>query len=159
MEIVLVHPEIPNNTGSIGRLVLGLGLRLHIVRPIGFSLEEKGLRRAGLDYWPRVDLMVHDDWDACCDFLSPGSSPPVEDRMHFFSARQGTSLFDVAFEKDAVLVFGGESKGLPSAMLDAYARQCVRVPVSKEIRSLNLANTVCLAAYTAVVSAGMPLPT
>ena len=153
MHLVLVHPEIPNNTGFIGRLAVGLGLPLHLVQPIGFSLEDKYLKRAGLDYWSKVDLRLHENWSACLKSLGA-----TTERLHFFTARGGTSLFDVGFSKDAILVFGGESQGLPAEILDAFPSQRVRIPIKNEIRSLNIADAVCLAAYTALVSAEMPLP-
>lgn len=158
VEIVLVHPEIPHNTGCAARLAAALGLRLHLVEPLGFSLEDRYLKRAGLDYWPLVDLVVHASWDAALRSLAVGSTRPAEDRLRLFTARGGTSLFETAFEPDDLLVFGSESAGLPPERLAAHADRRVYVPVRREVRSLNLANVVCLATYTALVSAGLPLP-
>src|SRR5262245_65860505 len=116
MEIVLVAPEIPHNTGCAARLAAALGLRLHLVEPLGFSLEDRYLKRAGLDYWPLVDLVVHRDWKALRAQLAPGSARPFEARLRLFSARGGRSLFATAFEADDLLVFGCESRGLPAEL-------------------------------------------
>jgi tRNA (cytidine/uridine-2'-O-)-methyltransferase len=158
MDVVLVHPEIPHNTGCAARLAAALGLRLHLVEPLGFSLEDRYLRRAGLDYWPAVELVVHPDLGTCLAALAAESPRPVEQRLRLFTARGGTSLFEQAFEPDDLLVFGSESKGLPAVLLAAHPDARVYVPVRPCVRSLNLANVVALAAYTALVRAGVPLP-
>ncbi|TAJ23827.1 MAG: tRNA (cytidine(34)-2'-O)-methyltransferase [Planctomycetota bacterium] len=158
MEIVLVHPEIPHNAGCAGRLAAATGCKLHLVEPLGFSLEDRYLKRAGLDYWPLVDLEVHRDWSRLCAELAPRSPRALEQRLRLFSARGGRSLFEVAFEPDDVLVFGCESRGLPAEVLDGRDERRVYVPIRAGVRSLNLANTVCLALYTALVRAGVPLP-
>ena len=158
MEIVLVHPEIPHNSGCAARLAAALGLPLHLVEPLGFSLEDKYLKRAGLDYWPLVELVVHKDWDAALATLARGSKRPVEERLRLFTARGGSSLFATDFAADDVLVFGSESKGLPAAIVGGREARRVYVPIRPAIRSLNLANVVCLSTYTAMVRAGLPLP-
>lgn len=158
MEIVLVAPEIPHNTGCAARLAAALGLRLHLVRPLGFSLEDHYLKRAGLDYWPLVELAVHDAWEDALCALAPGSTRPIEDRLRLFTARGGSSLFDTAFGTDDVLVFGCESRGLPEEIVRDRHDRRVYVPIRPAVRSLNLANVVCLATYTAMVEAGVPLP-
>lgn len=158
MEIVLVHPEIPHNTGCAARLSAALGLRLHLVEPLGFSLEDKYLKRAGLDYWPMVDLVVHRSLDALRKHLEGRGARPFEERLRLFTARGGRSLFATHFERDDLLVFGSESRGLPRELLDAETERRVYVPIRPGVRSLNLANTVCLSVYTALVSAGLPLP-
>ncbi len=158
MELVLVHPEIPHNTGCAARLSAALGLRLHLVEPLGFSLEDRYLKRAGLDYWPLVDLVVHPDWEAAAGALAEGSDRPFEERLRLFTARGGRSLFETRFAPDDVLCFGRETKGLPPGLLSAHPDRRVYVPVRDGVRSLNLANVVCLGAYTALVSAGCPLP-
>jgi tRNA (cytidine/uridine-2'-O-)-methyltransferase len=154
MEIVLVHPEIPPNTGSTARLAAAIGLRLHLVEPIGFSLDSKHLKRAGLDYWPDVDMTVHSDWPALTKALEAGSATPVNDRLRLFTARGGDSLFEVDFQPDDILVFGRESTGLPKALLETHPSQRVRVPTRENVRSLNLASIVCLSAYTALNHTG-----
>lgn len=156
--MVLVHPEIPHNSGCAARLSAALGVRLHLVEPLGFSLEDKYLKRAGLDYWPMVDLVVHPSWDALVAHLEVGGARPFSTRIRPFSARGGRSLFETAFERDDVLVFGSETRGLPADLLAAHAARRVYVPIRRGVRSLNLANTVCLGVYTAMVRAGVPLP-
>ncbi len=158
MELVLVQPEIPHNTGCAARLSAATGLRLHLVKPLGFSLEDRYLKRAGLDYWPLVDLGVHDDWARAASELRAGSQRPLEERLQLFTARGGRALFAVRFHSDDVLVFGCETRGLPAELLDAYPGRRVYVPIREGVRSLNLANVVCLGAYTAMVSAKIPLP-
>jgi tRNA (cytidine/uridine-2'-O-)-methyltransferase len=154
MEIVLVHPEIPQNTGSTARLAAGLGVRLHLVEPIGFSLDSKHLKRAGLDYWPDVEMIVHADWHDLVEKLAAGSQRAVEERLRLFTARGGDSLFEVDFRSDDVLVFGCESRGLPRELLDKNPDRRVRVPTRDSVRSLNLANIVCLGAYVALQNSG-----
>jgi tRNA (cytidine/uridine-2'-O-)-methyltransferase len=158
MEIVLLAPEIPHNTGCSARLAAALGLRLHLVEPLGFSLDDHYLKRAGLDYWPLVDLVVHGSWDLARTSFSRGSSRPFEERLRLFTARGGGSLFETGFAPDDVLVFGCESRGLPAELLAEHPDRRVYVPIRPAVRSLNLANTVCLAVYTAMVRAGLPLP-
>ena len=158
MEIVLVHPEIPHNTGSVARLAAATGLRLNLVEPLGFSLEDRYLKRAGLDYWPMVDVVVHSSWASAGQALSDGAERKLVDRLHLFTARGGTSLFETRFAPDDLLVFGSESKGLPPEILEAHADRRLYVPIRAGVRSLNLASTVCLAAYTAMRAAGVVLP-
>ncbi|MFT5694945.1 MAG: tRNA (cytidine/uridine-2'-O-)-methyltransferase, partial [Myxococcota bacterium] len=153
MEIVLVHPEIPPNTGSTARLAAAVGVRLHLIEPIGFSLESKYLKRAGLDYWPDVDMQVHPDWKTLTKQLEADSERSLGERLRLFTARSGTSLFDVPFSADDILVFGCESKGLPPELLTKYSDNHVRVPMRNGVRSLNLASTVCLGAYVALNAA------
>ena len=158
MDIVLVAPEIPHNTGCAARLAAALGLRLHLVEPLGFSLEDHYLKRAGLDYWPLVELAVHRSFEGLLSTLAGAGSRPIEERLRLFTARGGESLFACAFAPDDVLVFGGESRGLPEEILRPRLDRRVYVPIRPAVRSLNLANVVCLAAYTAMVRAGLPLP-
>ncbi len=159
MEIVLLAPEIPHNSGCAARLAAALGLRLHLVEPLGFSLEDRYLKRAGLDYWPLVDLAVHGDWSQAMEVLGQSSPLPMEERLRLFTARGGaSSLFETAFGVDDVLVFGCESSGLPAELLAKYPQRRVYIPIKSGVRSLNLANVVCLGTYTALVRAGLPLP-
>jgi tRNA (cytidine/uridine-2'-O-)-methyltransferase len=158
MELLLVAPEIPHNTGCAARLAAALGLRLHLVEPLGFSLDDHYLKRAGLDYWPLVDLVVHPSLEAAREVLAREAERPFEARMRLFTARGGASLFETAFAPDDVLVFGSESRGLPADLLERGADRRVYVPVRPGVRSLNLANVVCLAAYTAMDRAGLALP-
>jgi tRNA (cytidine/uridine-2'-O-)-methyltransferase len=158
MEIVLVAPEIPHNTGCAARLAAALGLRLHLVEPLGFSLEDRYLKRAGLDYWPLVDLVVHRSWRDATRSLARETGSPFDRRLRLFTARGGASLFETAFAQDDVLVFGSESRGLPEDLLGLHSDRRVRIPIRRCVRSLNLANAVCLATYTALVRVGLPLP-
>jgi tRNA (cytidine/uridine-2'-O-)-methyltransferase len=158
VELVLVQPEIPHNSGCAARLAAALGLRLHLVEPLGFSLEDRYLKRAGLDYWPAVELVVHRNWPAAVRALAAGSARPLEARLQLFTARGGRSLFETEFAPDDVLVFGAESSGLPAALLAAHPARRVYVPIRPCVRSLNLANVVALASYTALWRAGVPLP-
>lgn len=153
LDVVLVHPEIPHNSGCAGRLTAAMGARLHLVEPLGFSLEDRYLKRAGLDYWPHVDLTVHPGIDACFDALGAEGRPLVE-RVRLFTARTGPSIRDATFPGDAVLVFGAESSGLPREVLDAWPDNRVRIPIRREIRSLNLANAIAIGLYAASTGAG-----
>ena len=159
MDVLLVHPEIPHNTGCAARLTAATGTALHLVEPLGFSLEDRYLKRAGLDYWPLVDLFVHASLDAAvAHFGEPGFAR----RARLFTARgrggAGSSLFETDFARDDVLVFGCESTGLPPALLARHPDRRVYIPIRPGVRSLNLANAVSLALYTALVRAGVPLP-
>ncbi len=157
MEIVLVEPEIPQNTGCAARLAAATGTRLHLVEPLGFSLDSKHLKRAGLDYWPDVDMTVHPDLPSLLSALA--EIGPAEPRLRLLTARGGSSIFEAPFRGDEILVFGGESKGLPPALLRKFAPQRLTVPILPEVRSLNLANVVCLALYTALDRCGrLPAP-
>ena len=158
VDIVLVEPEIPHNSGCAARLAAALGLKLHLVEPLGFSLEDRYLKRAGLDSWPAGELVVHASWAAAERALAAGSARPLGERLRLFTARGGTSLFEADFAPDDVLVFGSESRGLPAELLAAHPARRTYVPVRPCVRSLNLANVVALASYTALVRAGVPLP-
>jgi len=152
VEIVLVEPEIPQNTGCAARLAAATGTRLHLVQPLGFSLDSRHLKRAGLDYWPDVAMCVHPDWTALLSALSKDG--PAESRLRLLTAQGGPSLFDATFRGDEILVFGCESKGLPPELLRRFEPQRLTVPILPEVRSLNLANVVCLALYTALDRCG-----
>jgi tRNA (cytidine/uridine-2'-O-)-methyltransferase len=158
VEIVVVHPEIPQNSGCAARLAAALGLRLHLVEPLGFSLADRYLKRAGLDYWPLVELSVHPSIDVALRALEQRSARPLEERLHLFTARGGRSLFQTDFAPDDVLVFGCESRGLPPSLLERHPARRVYIPIRAGVRSLNLANAISIAVYTALVRAGMPLP-
>lgn len=137
IHVVLVEPEIPWNTGNAGRSCLALGAQLHLVEPLGFSLEAAQVRRAGLDYWARVAPVVWSSWDACEAALGP---------PWLFTAEGAQDLWDVAFEDPAVLVFGKESVGLDPALRARWPERTVRIPmVDREIRSLNVSTTVGIA--------------
>lgn len=144
LNITLVSPQIPHNTGAVARLCVGLGARLHLVRPLGFSLRESRLKRAALDYWPHVDLKVHESWDA---YLAD-AEPPA---LCLASTRGERAHWDVAFTPDTHLVFGNESEGLPPPFYARYAHQLCRIPMpGPHARSINLANAVAIVAYEAL---------
>ncbi len=158
VEILVVHPEIPQNTGCAARLAAALGLRLHLVEPLGFSLEDRYLKRAGLDYWPLVDLRVHASLDQALAELGSAGPGALEERLHLFTARGGRSLFQTDFAPGDLLVFGRESVGLPPELLARWPERRVYIPIRAGVRSLNLANAISVAVYTALVRAGVPLP-
>lgn len=144
LHVVLVAPEIPPNTGSIARLCAATGTRLHLIEPLGFSLDDRYLKRAGLDYWPYVDLQVHNDWQ---QFRARNP----QTRMHFFSARAARSYLSVQYAKSDFLVFGSETKGLPPALLIAHPDDLYVIPIaSRHVRSLNLSNAVGIVVYEAL---------
>ncbi len=142
MHVVLVHPEIAWNTGNAGRTCLAAGARLHLVRPLGFSLDEREVRRAGVDYWPRVDPTVWQDWGAFESHLPELGEP------FLFSAEAPRELWDVSFPPQPVLVFGRESGGLPEELRERYRGQLVCLPMADtKMRSLNLSTAVAIVAY------------
>jgi len=153
-----VHPEIPHNTGCAARLAAALQVRLHLVKPLGFSLEDRYLKRAGLDYWPMVDLVVHSGLDSALKALAAGNERPLDERLKLFTARGGTSLFEAAFEPDDVLCFGSESSGLPPELLQRTELRRIYLPIASGVRSLNLANAISVGLYTALVRSGAGLP-
>ncbi len=142
LDVVLFEPEIPYNTGSVGRTCVAVGAKLWLVRPLGFQIEDRRLRRAGLDYWQHLDWEAVDDWDALAARL-------VDRRFWFFSKKVDKIYTNVEFAPGDVLVFGSESKGLPQSLLDAHADHCLRIPIRPQARSLNLSVSVALAAFEA----------
>jgi len=140
--VVLVNPEVHWNAGNIGRTCLGVGAFLHLIRPLGFSLDSREVKRAGLDYWPKVKLSV---WDSFDDLLK--KMTPQKDEIALFT-KNGTQLFwSLPASKRLFLVFGQESKGLSRKILSCYPQSIYRIPVSPEIRSLNLSTAVGIALY------------
>ena len=141
LNIVLIEPEIPNNTGNIGRLALGSGSKLHLVKPFGFELTDKRLKRAGLDYWQHLDVIYYDNID---DFFSKNKNK----KMAFLSAHGKKTHWDIPFEEDLFLVFGKESVGLPKSLIEKEANNLYKIPLhSQHIRSLNIANAVSIVVY------------
>lgn len=143
LHVVLVEPEIPQNAGNVGRTCLALGARLHLVGPLGFSLDAAQVKRAGLDYWDKVDLAVHAAWK---DFLA---QVPTGAQMTFLSARGRRDLWDAPVEPPLYLIFGSESRGLPPSLYRRHDDALVRLPMTGAVRSLNLATAVGIAAYDA----------
>ncbi|HNX96303.1 MAG TPA: tRNA (cytidine(34)-2'-O)-methyltransferase [Candidatus Aminicenantes bacterium] len=149
LAVVLVAPEIPQNTGNIARTCAALGVPLHLVGPLGFRLDDRHLRRAGIDYWPAVTVYGHHRWE---DFRSWNGDRPLA----LFSAR-GTRRYDeVPLDPLPRLVFGGESAGLPEAICREYANRLYRLPMRAEIRSLNLASTATAVLYDVLRRLGFP---
>ena len=141
--VVLVEPEIPPNTGNIGRLCLATRSTLHLVKPLGFSLDDRQLRRAGLDYWNEVDTRV---WDS---FAQLQSMQAPDARYFFLTTKTQRAHYDLKFEKGDFLVFGRETKGLPEELLAANANSCITIPMHGT-RSLNLATAVAIVLFEAV---------
>jgi tRNA (cytidine/uridine-2'-O-)-methyltransferase len=145
--VVLVHPEIHWNTGNAGRTCLATGANLHLIKPLGFSLNERQVRRAGLDYWEHVEPRVWPSWDAFEKELPSLGNP------YFFSAKAKRILWDVPLGEspDVVLIFGGESTGLPPEVHERYAERFVGVPIlTSHVRSLNLSTAVAIAVYEVI---------
>ncbi|MEZ5338241.1 MAG: tRNA (cytidine(34)-2'-O)-methyltransferase [bacterium] len=144
LQIVLVEPEIPHNTGAIGRSCLATGARLHLVHPLGFQLGAEQLRRSGLDYWQHVAPVMHDSLEA---FLA---QLPTDAQLCLFTTRATASLYETRIAPDSWLLFGPESRGLPDWLLERYPDKLLRIPMlDGPVRSLNLANAVSIAAYEA----------
>lgn len=145
LNIVLVSPEIPHNTGAVGRLAVGLGCRLHLIRPLGFHLDDRSVLRAGLDYWEHLDILVHSSWE---DFLQREKCPTH--KMAFLSTHGHNSLYQCNFAPGDYLVFGSESSGLPKPFHEQYGSRMFRIPMpGPHARSINLANAVSIAVYEA----------
>lgn len=142
-DVILFRPEIPPNTGNIIRLCANTGTRLHLIKPLGFTLEDKQLLRAGLDYHEFAPLMVYEDWSACAERIGP--------RRLFAVSTKGTQRYDrVEYAEDDAFLFGSESRGLPADMLASFPEgRRIRVPMVPESRSLNLSNTVAVVVYEA----------
>lgn len=149
LNIVLHEPEMPANTGNIGRTCVAAGARLHLIEPLGFQINEKQLKRAGLDYWDKLDVTVYDDFN---DFLekNPGA------KIYMATTKSKQKYTDVSYEEDAYIMFGKESAGIPEEILLDYKDTAVRIPMFPEIRSLNLANSVAIVLYEALRQQGFP---
>ncbi len=143
LHVVLHQPEIPHNTGSVGRTCVAAGAKLWLVRPLGFRLDDYYLRRAGLDYWQFLECEVVDDWKALVERL-PARRP------WFFTKTAERSYADVTFAQDDVLVFGSESQGLPPSLLEQNAERLLRIPIRPQARSLNLSNAVGIVVFEAL---------
>jgi len=142
-DIVLVHPEIPPNAGNVIRLAANTGARLHLVEPLGFSMDDRQLRRAGLDYHEYARVRVHEDWQSCLEFLGAR-------RVFALTTRSRKNLYERKFRPDDVFVFGSETAGLPGAILKEFRPEArLRLPMVPGNRSLNLSNAVAVVAYEA----------
>lgn len=140
LHVALIQPQIPPNTGNIARLCAATDSALHLIEPLGFSIDSAELRRAGLDYWDAVDLWVHPDWFAFRDAMQ-------RSRCLYFSARAEQSLWDAPFQRNSCLVFGNETEGMPARILEKHPERCYRIPMRGPVRSLNLATAVGIALY------------
>lgn len=149
MNIVLVNPEIPQNTGNIARTCAATGATLHLVKPLGFSLDDKYMKRAGLDYWYLADVKVHESWQ---DFLAayPNGS------FYYATTKAPRDYCQARYAAEDFLVFGRETKGLDEELLAAHYERCIRIPMREEARSLNLSNSVAIVAYEALRQLGFP---
>lgn len=144
LNIVLVEPEIPQNTGNIARTCAAIGAKLHLVYPLGFNINEKQVKRAGLDYWDKLEIEEHISFQ---DFLKKYS--PEEKNMFFVTTKGKKVYSDVAYKKleEIYILFGKETKGLPEEILKKYLDKTIRIPMRETIRSLNLSNSVAIVAY------------
>jgi tRNA (cytidine/uridine-2'-O-)-methyltransferase len=136
--IVLVNPQIPNNTGNIGRLCVGSLSKLHLVKPLGFEITDSRVKRAGLDYWGDLDLTYHDNFEALI------SSINTLERVFFFTTRAQKTYYDIDYQEGDWLIFGRESDGLPQEIVNRYMPQCVKIPFPGTVRSFNLGNAVAM---------------
>lgn len=142
--LVLVNPQIPNNTGAIGRLCVNAGASLHLIKPIGFDIDEKAVRRAGLDYWNKLDLHV---WENIDDFFQNNK---ISDNAYFATTKTDTPYFEVNFKEGDYIFFGSETAGIPEDLLNTYKNQNITIPMAKEGRSLNLAISSGIVLYEAI---------
>ena len=147
MNIVLVEPEIPQNTGNIARTCACTGATLHLVEPLGFRLTQRNLARAGCDYWDEVEIVR---WPCIDAFLEAHE----HDELHLFTGQSETPYTSVSYGEDAYLLFGRESAGIDPAILERFAPSCVRIPMRAGLRSLNLSNAVAIAVYEALRQQG-----
>lgn len=147
LNIVLHEPEIPANTGNIGRTCVATGTRLHLIEPLGFSLSEKALKRAGMDYWKDLDVTTYLDFE---DFLekNPGA------KIYYATTKAPQTYTDVHYEEDCYIMFGKESAGIPEEILLEHKETAVRIPMLEHIRSLNLGNSVAIVLYEALRQQG-----
>ena len=149
LNIVLVEPEIPQNTGNIARTCAATGARLHIVKPMGFTIDDKKLKRAGLDYWYLLDLTYYENIDEFFEKNKDG-------KFFFFTTKAQKAHSEAEYTDKAYLIFGKETKGLPEELLLKHPEECVRIPMIDDARSLNLSNAVAIGTYEALRQMGYP---
>ena len=147
LNIVLYEPEIPANTGNIGRTCVATGVRLHLIGPLGFQINDKMLKRAGLDYWDKLDVTVYNDYE---DF--PNRNPGA--KIYMATTKAHHTYADVKYEDDCYIMFGKESAGIPEEILVDHEEDCMRIPMIGDIRSLNLGNSVAIVLYEALRQQG-----
>lgn len=148
--IALIEPRIPPNTGNVARLCAATDSTLHLIEPLGFSLEDDQMRRAGLDYWDEVDLWVHPGWHAFRDAVA-------RDRCLYFSSHGPQSYLEAPYGLNSVLVFGNETEGMPARIREKHPDRTYRIPMTPAVRSLNLATAVAIVAYEAIRRLGVTL--
>jgi tRNA (cytidine/uridine-2'-O-)-methyltransferase len=149
INIVLHEPEIPQNTGNIARTCAATGAALHLIRPLGFTIDDKKLKRAGLDYWDKLDITYYENYE---DFLA--KRPDACDNTYYFSTKAPHSYTDISYPDNVYIMFGKETKGLPEDILYDNKEYCVRIPMRDTIRSLNLSNSVAIAVYEIIRQKG-----
>src|SRR5437762_2148574 len=150
LHVVLIEPEIPPNTGNVGRLCLATGSHLHLIKPLGFSIDDRQLQRAGLDYWREVKVTLWDSFDAF------RATQPDGARCWFLTTKTSRAYWDASFRDGDILVFGRETKGLPEPLLAANADHTLTIPMTDRTRSLNLATSVGIVLYEAVRQLSQP---
>ena len=143
LNIVLHEPEMPANTGNIGRTCVAAGARLHLIEPLGFSINDKMVKRAGLDYWDKLDVTVYDDFNDFCE-RNPGA------KIYMATTKAHKTYTEDSYEPDCYIMFGKESAGIPEEILVDHEDTCVRIPMIGDIRSLNLSNSVAIVLYEAL---------
>ena len=148
LHIALIQPQIPPNTGNIARLCAATDSSLHLIEPLGFSIDEPNLRRAGLDYWNDVDLWVHPDWFAFRDAMD-------RSRCLYFSARAERRYWDAPYRANSCLVFGSETDGMPQRILEKHPERCFTIPMTGPVRSLNLSTAVGIVLYEGIRQVGV----
>jgi tRNA (cytidine/uridine-2'-O-)-methyltransferase len=149
LNLVLCEPQIPQNTGNISRTCAVTGAALHLIRPLGFEITDSKLKRAGLDYWDKLSIFYYDNLD---EFLSKHGG----DELFFFTTKASRLYTDIKYPENAYLIFGREDAGLPEDLLSKHRERCVRLPMRESLRSLNLSNSVAVAAYEALRQQGFP---
>lgn len=145
LNIVLLEPEMPANTGNIGRTCCATGSRLHLIEPMGFKINDKMIKRAGLDYWEQLDVCVYDCYE---DFLK--KNPGAVSKMYMATTKAKRTYCQVDYEPDAYIMFGKESAGIPEEILIEHEESAIRIPMNENIRSLNLSNSVAIVLYEAL---------
>ena len=143
MNIVLLEPEIPYNTGNIGRTCVTTNTSLHVIKPLGFDLDEKSVKRAGLDYWDLLDIHVYENFE---DFVAKNNNP----KIYMGTTKSKQTYAEVSYEPDAFIMFGKESAGIPEEILLDYKETCIRIPMAANTRSLNLSNAAAIVLYEAI---------
>lgn len=149
LDIVLLEPEIPHNTGAIARTCAATGARLHLIKPLGFDISDKAVKRCGLDYWHLVDISVYEDLD---DYFRKNG----DERLFLATTKAPRDYSQADFSRGAALMFGKETAGLPQELRDRYKDRCLRIPMIDQARSLNLSNSAAILAYEALRQQGFP---